>query len=880
MIREWFIITVPKRIVVLSRRLLLLAGMGISIHAAETAGNPSPEGLKLYRESIKPLFQKHCVDCHGGEKTKGGLNLTRRINLMQGGDSGAVVVAGNHKTSLLFETIAHTVDQKMPYKKPKLPAGQIEEIGRWIDLGAVYTLEDVGTEADLARKPMEITEKDRAFWSFGPLKNSQPPKVKDKEWSGNPIDQFLFSAMERAGLKPTTQANRETLLRRVSFGLVGLPPTPEDVESFLTDKNPDAYSKQIDRLLDSEHFGERWGRHWLDLARFGESHGYEADNDRGNAYSYRDSVIKAINRDIPYDQFIKWQLAGDEYAPDDLLAITLTGFISAGPLITNEGGDRVKWDKLDDIVSATGEAMLGLTIGCARCHDHKYDPITAKDYYGLAGIFANHKIHDVSLLTSEEKKAFETKREELRKKADDAKKRHEEWFQQQERSIVNENIEKNIMLSDKQKKLLGSLDNTKEPEWKELRKKYDLLFRVNRKELAKGFPEDLREEEQVLRKEMDRLNKEHREFKLPADGKGMVVTDHNRNRPQAYFLDRGDWRTKSKMDYQFLEVLMPDVDSTGKWLVEVPKEAKTSHSRRALAEWMTDTKDGAGRLLARVIVNRLWQHHFGEGIVKTTSNLGAQGAEPKHPELLDWLASDLVQNGWSLKRMHKQILMSAAYRQATTSDRDKLQKDPTNRYISYRSPGRLEAEVIRDSILAVSGMLNRQMFGKSIKPWIHTDAITTGSTRKWPTNVKDGPDTWRRSIYIYTKRSMLMPMMEAFDLPDSTRSCAVRNTTTVAPAALLMLNNEFIRDQSRHLATRISREAGNSLDAQVKKLYRVAFSRMATSDEVGLGIEFMDKQAQAYAGGPDKPIAEGHQMDALTNYCQAIIALNEFIYIN
>jgi mono/diheme cytochrome c family protein len=859
---------------------ILSAVIGIGLQAAETGVSDNPEGLELYRKSIKPLFQKHCVDCHGGSKTKGGLDLTKRINLMQGGDSGPVVVVGDHKASLLFETIAHTVEQKMPYKKPKLHPDEIQQIGRWIDLGTVYSPEDLGTSADLAKKPMEITEKDRAFWSFGPLDKVHPPKVGNEDWSANPIDQFLFSAMNGAGLKPELEASRETLLRRVSFGLLGLPPSPDEMKAFLVDKDPDAYGKQIDRLLNSDHFGERWGRHWLDLARFGESHGYEADNDRANAYSYRDAVIKALNKDIPYDQFIKWQLAGDEYAPDDLLAVTLTGFISAGPLITNEGGDRVKWDKLDDIVSATGEAMLGLTIGCARCHDHKYDPITAKDYYGLAGIFANHKIHDVSLLSKEDQNAFETKRDALRKKAEEAKKRHEDWFKQKESSIVKENIEKNIMLSDKQKKLLIDLEKAKEPEWGELRKKYDLLFRVNRKELAKSFSEEVREEEQELRKEMDRLSKEHREFKPPNNSKGMVVTDHNKARPQAFFLDRGDWRSKTKMDYQFVEVLMPTSHSTGKWLMDTPKEAKTSHSRRALAEWMTDTQEGAGRLLARVIVNRIWQHHFGKGIVKTSSNFGAQGAQPSHPELLDWLALDLVRNGWSLKRVHKKILMSAAYRQATTSKKEKLKKDPTNQYLSYRSPVRLEAEIIRDSILAVSGMLNRQMFGQSIKPWIHTDAITTGSTRKWPMNVKDGPNTWRRSIYIYAKRSMLMPMMQAFDLPDSTRSCAVRNTTTVAPAALLMLNNEFIREQSRHLAMRVSEEAGISPGDQVMKLYQIAFSRMATRDEVKLGIEFMDRQARTYAGEPDKVIADGHRMDALTNYCQAIIALNEFIYIH
>ncbi|MFT4550571.1 MAG: mono/diheme cytochrome c family protein, partial [Verrucomicrobiales bacterium] len=726
------------------------------------------EGLKLYADEIKPLFQKHCFECHGAKKTKGGLDLTRRVNLMHGGDSGVAIVVGDRSASLLFKSVTHAVEQKMPHKKDKLADAEIDTIGRWIDAGADYAAEDIGTEADLvaaAARPMVIGAKDRAFWSFGPLLPGTPPPVKEGAWSRTPIDRFLSAALQAAGLEPSAPADRRTLIRRASFTVLGLPPAQAEVEAFVADQDPKAYEHLIDRLLGSEHYGERWARHWLDVARFAESHGYEADNDRPNAYSYRDAVIRAFNRDLPYHQFIQWQLAGDEYAPDDQLAKTLTGFIAAGPTITDEGGERVKWEKLDDIVSATGEAMLALSIGCAKCHDHKYDPIRARDYYGMAGIFANHKVHDIPLAA-------------------------------------------------------------------------------------------------------------------PQGGTGMVVTDHNRNRPQAQFLERGDWRHKSPTDYQFLEVLMPSADSTKQWLKDPPDGSNTSYSRRAMAEWMTDTQDGAGRLLARVIVNRLWQHHFGTGIVKTASNFGSQGAAPTHPELLDWLASELIENGWSLKHTHKQILMSAAYRQSTTSDQAKLAKDPTNQFLSYRRPLRLEAEAVRDAILAASGVLNRKMYGPSVKPWIHNDAIATGSTKKWPENVKDGPDTWRRSIYIYTKRSMLMPMLEAFDLPDSTRSCAVRNATVIAPAALLMLNNEFIRDQAKHLAARVAQESGTDPAAQVQKLYAVALARTATLDEIALGIEFMASQAEVYAGGPDKAIAHGHRTDALVNYCQAVLALNEFLYVD
>ncbi len=838
-----------------------------------------PEGLELYLKDIKPMFQEHCTDCHGGKKVKGGLDLTKRVNMMQGGDSGAVVVAGDRNASLLYKSVNHDIDQKMPHKKPKLSADLIDKIGRWIDLGVIYPVDEIGTAVDLGAeqaRQMVIDDDDRAFWSFGPLKDPPPPPVKNTQWIRNAIDPFVLAPQEAQGLAPSPPADRPTLIRRASFGLLGLPPTPEEVADFVDDPDTKAWENLIDRLLASEHYGERWGRHWLDLARFAESHGYEADNDRPNAWSYRDAVIKALNQDLPYDRFITWQLAGDEVAPDNLLAITLTGFIAAGPKITNEGGDRVKWEKLDDIVSATGEAMLGLSLGCARCHDHKYDPITARDYYGLAGIFANHKIQDIPLMTGKEREKFEAEREALKKQENEARERHKAWFKVHEQADINRRIQEHDKLSAEEKALLLDESKSNEADWKQLRKEYADLFKVNRGQMLKELSEEIREEERQLKKEMDGLARAYKEYRPPR-GMGTVVTDGGRNRPQAYFLDRGDWRHKSETDYQFLEVLMPSKDSTGQWLKEAPAEARTSHSRKALAEWITDTQDGAGRLLARVVVNRLWQHHFGVGIVSTASSFGSQGAAPSHPELLDWLAGDLVRHGWSLKRMHKQILMSATYRQSTTRDADKLAKDPANRALSYRRPIRLEAEVLRDSILAVSGVLNKEMYGPSIKPWIHSDAIATGSTKKWPVNVKDGPGTWRRSIYIYAKRSMLMPMMEAFDLPDSTRSCAVRNTTTVAPAALLMLNNAFIRDQAGHLATRVAEGGTNPVD-RVRKLYEIALSRPATDEEIALGTKFMQVQAQGYAG--EKPLEETHQREALVNYCQAVLALNEFLYIN
>jgi mono/diheme cytochrome c family protein len=850
----------------------------------------NPEGLKLYEERVKPLFLKHCTDCHGGRKTKGGLDLTKRVNMMQGGDSGAAVVPGDRHASLLFKSVLHTVEQKMPHKKDKLSKEQIESIGRWIDLGASYPPNEVGTEADVEAaqsRQIVITDEDRAFWAFTALTNAEPPTPKHRSFRHQEgaapktaIDKFLYAAQQKAGLTPTAAASRRTLIRRLSFDIIGLPPAPQEVQAFVDDSDPAAYEKLVDRLLASPHYGERWGRHWLDLARFAESHGYEADHDRPNAYSYRDAVIKALNRDLPYDQFIKWQLAGDEYAPYDLLAVTLTGFIAAGPWVTNSGvPERVKWEKLDDIVSATGEAMLGLTFGCARCHDHKYDPVSARDYYGLAGIFANHKVQDVPLLDGDELKAFFAENARRKAAADESKKQYDTWLKAREREWVRQIIEKEQKLKPEEKALLLGPELKEDKEWQALRKAHAELFTVNRGQMMKAWSEEFQVNEKTFRDEQDRLKRAYKDLK-PKSGKGaMVVNDNGATRQQAYFLDRGDRRHKSKTEYQFVEVLMPNANSTTDWLKPVPKGAKTSYSRKALAEWMTDTKAGAGRLLARVIVNRLWQHHFGKGIVATPSNFGAQGAAPSHPELLDWLATNLIQNGWSLKYMHKQMLMTAAYQRATTSDLKALQADPSNTYLSYRRPLRLEAEAMRDSILTVSGVLNRTQFGVSVKPWIHGDAIATGSTLKWPIDVKDGPETWRRSIYIYTKRSMLMPMLESFDLPDSTRSCGSRNTTTVASAALLMLNNAFVRDQAHHLATRVEK-ASSTVTEQVQTLYGLALARPATREDILLGTAFIKSQAESLAGGAGKPVNESHQRDALVNYCQAVMGLNEFLYID
>jgi len=731
----------------------------------------STEQVQFFRTKIEPVLKAECYKCHAqdSKKIQGEFLLHNRASLVKGGPSGKAIVPGKVADSLLISALKH-VDFEMPPKK-RLPDSVVKDFEKWIEMGAPDPRD--GEAGNIAGEKFDYS-KGRKFWSFQPLKKTDVPKVKSgAAWARGDIDRFILAKLEENKLKPNSMADRRTLLRRAYFDLVGLPPTPAELDKFKKNKSPKAFGQLVDQLLASPHYGERWGRHWLDLARFGESHGYEADNDRPQAFRYRDAVIKAWNDDLPFNKFVQWQIAGDEYEPKNDLAKHLTGFCGAGPTVTNEGGDRVKYEKLDDVVSTTGEALLGLSLGCARCHDHKYDPVSAKDYYQFAGVF-----------------------------------------------------------------------NT---------------------------------------------------MKVEGDG---TIRDSNRKPAQNFLLYRGDFRSKSKIGVSFLNVLMKTDRKPESWFIKPPKDAKSTYLRRSMAEWITDTKDGAGHLLARVMVNRIWQHHFGAGIVRTSSDFGAQGDLPSHPELLDYLASKLIEGGWKIKPLHRLIMTSAVYQQSTLAEPASLKADPTNRLLARRRPMRLEAEAVRDNLLTVSGCLNRTLHGPSVKPWIPGDAIATGSTRKWPVNVKDGPKTWRRSVYIYAKRSMLMPMLQAFDFPDCTKSCAVRNITTIAPAALLLMNNDFVRDQARHFAERVKKEAGDDTTKQVDAIYRTALSRKPTSDEAQLGAKFLNQQAQSYAGftpkkkqakdaakdspsaGTPNPIEPEHRSAALVNYCQAVMGLNEFIYID
>jgi mono/diheme cytochrome c family protein len=805
---------------------------------------------ELFKEKVRPFLEKNCLECHGSGKVKSGFSLATRETLLKGGDGGVVVVPGKGRTSPLVRYVAREDEPHMPPKKPA-PKEAVELLARWIDLGAAYDRPLVeGADAG-SKKPLTVSEKDRQYWAYRPLAKSTPPAVKDAGWCRNPIDRFVLAKLEEKGIAPAADADRRVLIRRVTFDLIGLPPTPEEVDAFVSDSSPDAYEKVVDRLLASPHHGERWARHWLDPARYAESHGFEHDYDRPHAYHYRDFVIKALNANMPYRQFVEWQLAGDELAPDDPLALAATGFLGAGVYptqITTREAERVRYDALDDMLATTGHAMLALTVGCARCHDHKYDPIPTGDYYRMLSAFTTtvRSEVEVDLGTPEERQAtaaFETKRKPL---TDELKRFETQELPGRITAWVKDRQEKKEeppkVADAKTTAVLKMLWGGKQT--------FDKLPQTHKDTLVKWFaPQD--SEWKSRKAKIDALEKErpkNTKVKIQATTEGLKPMRHHTAvgeipdfYPETYVLKRGDASQKDGVATPgFLQVLNRSPEGDKHWIAPKPAGVRTSFRRAGLAHWLTDVEDGAGSLAARVIVNRLWHHHFGRGIVATLNDFGFQGDPPTHPELLEWLANDLVENGWTLKRVHKLMVMSRTYRLAGTASESGRKHDPDNRLWHHRPRRRLEAEAIRDNLLAVGGVLDRTLYG--------------------PGTLDEGMK--RRSIYFQIKRSQLIPMLQVFDWPDTLTSAAARPTTVVAPQALLFLNNPHVRGYAAGFAKRLEPVAAGNRPADVVGLaYRTAFARPPSKDESEAGVEFLKDRT-------------------LLEYALALMSLNEFIYVD
>lgn len=987
------------------------------------------KGLALFKTSVRETLTKHCLDCHGGKSLKGDFDLSSRELLMK---SGFVMEAADD--SHLMSLIEHTAEPHMPFKTPKLADSLIADIRTWIDLGAPY-------DAPLAEKSatpaleMIVKDSDRQFWSFRPLTVAAPPSVIDESWCRTPIDRFIRAKQEEAKLVPNGTADRRVLIRRAYFDLIGLPPTPEQVDTFVSSNDPEAWPKMIDELLQSPQYGERWARHWMDVARFAESHGYEQDYDRPNAYHYRDFLIKALNADLPFDQFVQWQLAGDELAPNNPLAMMATGFLGAGAFptqLTEAEFESARYDELDDMVMTTGVSFLGLSIGCARCHDHKFDPIPSRDYYRMAAAFGSaiRAETQIDLAPEENRKRQSDFDAQLAAKKQAASEyettklptRFREWLateqpaeaigpwetlhivsltsssgtkleQQSDASILatgatpatdgitvvaesfrpgvralriealtHDSLPQkgpgragngNFVLTDVQinvqdlqeahpqkaakfaaarathqqntdsLSVAASVDSDPTSGWavdaggigKDQAAVFDMetqfaitgaarwtitlsfnhpnpqhglgRFRLSMSDQAQPTAEvggsgpdaKVLHALEVLRKNIDESSDEWKtglawfttrdadmislrqdvaDFEKLGPGlqlaKVMVTSEglphmshHADDRgfphfyPETHLLKRGDVHQKQEVvNAGFLQVLAPAGAEFAHWKVARPENSRTSFRRATLAKWMTDPNEGAGSLAARVAVNRLWQHHFGRGLVSTPNDFGVSGERPSHPELLDWLASDLIEHGWELKRMHKLMMTSQTYMQSGLHDEDRATIDRENVLLWRRSPQRLEAEAIRDSMLAVSGKLDPTQFG----PGTLDQKMT------------------RRSVYFFIKRSQLIPMMMLFDWPEHLVSIGQRPVTTIAPQALMFMNSPQGRDYANAFAKRLPTD---SPELTVREAWRLAFGRIPTEAEAAASLQFLKQQ-------PDAD-------QAVVNLCQTILSMNEFVYV-
>ncbi|WP_254506813.1 PSD1 and planctomycete cytochrome C domain-containing protein [Anatilimnocola floriformis] len=996
------------------------------------AAQTPDDGTKFFVEKIEPVLIKHCYSCHShdalkSKKLQAGLFLDSEAGLLTGGESGPAIVKGKSAESLLIKALKFDGVEMPP--TGKLPAEVIADFVKWVDMGAP----DLRIGGNVVKTRREISlDEGKKWWSFQPLQTVTPPIAPFGAGATTAIDQFIIVEQAKQGLALSSPARKSTLIRRAYFDLIGLPPTPEQIAAFQNDNSPQAFEKVIDELLARPQYGEKWARHWLDVARYAESGGYEFDGFRNGAFHYRDWVIRALNDDVPFNEFVRLQLAGDKLRPDDYAAASATGFLVAGPYpgqITAKTVERIRYDQLDDMLMTVGGSMLGLTLGCVRCHDHKYDPLPQQDYYALAASLAKtvqgtrqldpdpaatekavaaHRAAEEPFATALKKFAAEElpQKFDAWQKAELAKQPETPRWQilepiawDAERSYLKSVVggllaHDGLMVPGTTVPARGRRQGKVASE-----EQYELTYHTHQKTIPalrldaftdKSLPQKgpglnpdgsfQLAELKITARPLDANSKESpKELKLKAvfaagedkdqpianavDGKPntawIVKTTAKKDNAAVFELDpplagfaggtvlavelkfkdlgigrlrlslsteanpatwAGDFVSqhvgeirailaegKNKLPDSLREAMVrwfaPFEPESAKVLAALtkhiaaeprPKMAEVyttvgggqdvfllrrgevdnkngkaepgqlqvltrgksdsppaSDPRIALGDWLTDVEHGAGPLLARVQVNRLWQHHFGQGLVGTPNDFGAQGERPSHPELLEWLASELVKQNWQLKPLHKLIMLSAVYQQGNDFTPEQQKIDPANRYLWHAQPRRLDAELIRDSLLAVGGNLDSTLYGPSIMD-----------------------NTQRRSIYLRVKRSELIPLMTMFDAPEPTQSVGERISTTVPTQSLVMMNSPFVRQQAEKLAQRIKPQIDMSLAAGIDQAYLVLFARKPTEQERSRLVAFIEQQQAALgtdAAAKDK---------AMVEVCQLLLCLNEFVYVD
>jgi hypothetical protein len=853
---------------------------------------------EVSQHDVTPIMLLRCTVCHGGRQQEGGLDLRTRESMLRGGMSGPAILPGDPDASLLLKRI-HAGE--MPPRrrvievsvKPMEP-GEIETLTRWIAAGAPLAAPPSELPLDI-----QVTDEDRQFWSFQPPRAVEPPAVNGAARARNAVDAFILAKLESKGLTLSAEADRRVLLRRATYDLTGLPPTPEESDAFLADERADAYERLIDRLLDSPHYGERWARYWLDLAGYADSDGVQnSDPVRSNAWRYRDYVIRAFNADKPYDRFLTEQLAGDELAdhaslptitPEQADQLTATGFLRMAPdgtfaCVTGFVPDRL--EVINAELEVLTSSVMGLTLRCARCHSHKFDPLPQRDYYRLAAIFKGaydehdwlkptsggqgslspFPVRDQPHVASHERLAWEASTRQL-----DAEVAKLEQALDQ-RTVALRAAVRGQRLAELPEAIradvAAALDAPAEQRTavqQYLSEKFGPRFVLDAAELS-GIDADYKQASDQTAADIAAVN-----ARRQPEPTIRALWDRGQPSP-TFVLRRGNYLTPGEP----VAPGVPEVlaDPAAPYVVEPPWEGARQTGRRlAFARWLTRPNHP---LTARVLVNRVWRHHFGAGLVRTLDNFGRTGAAPTHPELLDWLAVEFVRQGWSIKQLHRLMMTSSTYRQSSSVTGEHERLDPENHLLSRMPLRRLEAEALRDTLLAIAGRLDWRPFGPPDEVDQRPDGLVTE---------RGGAAGWRRSVYVLQRRTQVATLLEAFDLARMNPNCIDRSESTVAPQALLLLNNRHVRDLADSFAARLIAEEGDLPDRQIRGMYRLALSREPTAQEASLSLAALAQLTSAWqtalAADPDaadsgRPAARR----ALGNLCHAIMNSAELMYVD
>ena len=784
-----------------------MACCAVSVSAASS-------DAELFELKVQPILQQHCFKCHshGAEKIKGGLVMDSVSAILTGGDTGPAITPGQPEKSLLIAAIKQTGELKMPAKANKLSDGDIAVIEQWIKAGAPAPKVAVGsTSSTLPNGPVKrvgkLTAEDRKWWAFQPIMKPTPPSVKNAAWARSDLDRFILARLEAESLSPSPEAPRASLVRRLYFDMWGLPPTPEEVDAFLNDKSPDAYEKLVDSLIASPHYGEKWARHWLDLVRYADSDGYRLDSYRPHSWRYRDYVANAFNNDKPYDRFVKEQLAGDELYPDNPEATIATGYLCHWIYEYNNRDAEGQWKNIMiDLTDTTGDVFFGMGFQCARCHDHKFDPILQKDYYRLQGFFAALMPHEqVTAATKQQREdyakraaAWEEKTASIRKQISDIEAKHMKTADRQATEKFPAEVQ--AMMRKPVAERTPYEHQVAELAYRQVTYEYVRLdTRLKGEEKEKYL---------ALKKKLAEFDKQKPE-PLPI---ALAATDLGPKAATVTIPKKGN----DPIEPGFLTVL----DDKPAVIKPVPTAPNSTGRRTALAEWLTQPENP---LTARVIVNRVWQDHFGRGLAANASDFGKLGEKPSHPELLDWLASRFVADGWSFKKLHKLILMSATYRQSVNHPAAQAArlKDPENRLYWRSNTRRLEAEQIRDAVYSVTGELDLKAGGP-------------GANFSEP----------RRSIYCKIMRNTRDPFIDVFDAPFWFNSASSRDTTTTPVQSLLLINSQFMLQRAKALAGRLEKDASMDDAKLVERAYQLSYGRAPKPAEIEASLKFLREQPQ------------------------------------